>query len=502
MISNNNPEINVEELMQRIRAEVAERKTASCKPGSHAAVEKPRFSAGVDKTSDEANPPFMFNLPEYSPFAVQSAFQPKSDGKYHVNDLICYHDQTFVDIAIRTVLCRPPDKDGNQHYLEMLRNGCAKVDILGRLRYSKEGRAAGIKISGLVLPFLLYQVCRIPVFGRFVQILSAIWHSPHLERNQRKLENDTNLLMEQTQSQLAQVGQAIRHFQEFMQDSMANQSFLDDALLSVKAQALDIKRNLLDQDRRLGLLLEEARKRLPEPISTGQIEAMLTEDDHRLDAMYASFEDRFRGTREDIKQRLGIYLPIVLEAKAGAKDATILDLGCGRGEWLELIHQEGLTAVGVDLNRIFLEGCRELGLDVVEQDAVVYMQNLKPNSICAVTAFHLIEHLPLKTLIALMDEILRVLHPRGVLILETPNPANVQVGSCNFYYDPTHRNPLPGQLTQYLLEARGFTRTHFMPLHPIGDTLDRLKEGESQLHRVFNQFFFGPQDYAVLGYKS
>ena len=533
MINTNNPEINVEELMQRIRAEVAQRKAASSKAESQVAVEKPRFSAGVENTSGEELPAFTLNLPKLSSFAVQPVFQSKSDGQYHVNDLLCYHDQAFVTIAYCTVLRRSPDTDGYLHYLNMLRNGCAKVDILGRLRYSKEGRATGIKISGLALPFLLQQVYRIPVFGRFVQILSAIWHLPHLERNQRTFENHTILLMEQAQSHfsescrslnqsLVQLEQGIRQLQDFaapradqaaineanvahfsliqksveelqnskagldsielikshiqnlqnskanqddlktaiekmqlsiqdsvlelqnskagldsielikghiqnlqnskanqddlntaiekmqlsiqdsvlelqnskagldsielikghiqelqnfkaahsafeaeqrqtrstldalqqnvqqvlnaaknLQDSKANQSALDEALLSVKAQTHDIKRNLLDQDRRLGLLLEEARKRLPEPISTEQIETMLTEDDHRLDAMYASFEERFRGTREDIKQRQSIYLPIVLEAKAGTKGAPILDLGCGRGEWLEFLARRG-----------------------------------------------------------------------------------------------------------------------------------------------------------------
>jgi SAM-dependent methyltransferase len=474
-----------------------------------------------------------------------------------------------VNAAYRAILRRPPDSGGSVHYLGKLRNGCAKVDILGRLRYSREGRAVGVKISGLVVPFLLQQVYRIPVFGRFVQILSAIWQLPHLERNQRAFENHTILLIEQTIRQLqdfavprqkqAAINDAhdavlsgiqksvddlqnakanhddlkrgietvqrslqdavsslqsakanrddlkggIESIQRSLQDAAkASQSALDDAIHSVNAQTLDIKRNLLDQDRRLGLLLEEARKRLPEPISSEQIGIMLTEDDHRMDAMYASFEDRFRGTREDIKQRQSIYLPIVHAAKAGTKDAPILDLGSGRGEWLEFLRDEGLIARGIDINRVFLEDCRELSLDVVEQDALVYLRSLKSRSIGAVTSFHLIEHLPLKTLIMLMDETLRVLQPGGLAILETPNPANVQVGSCNFYFDPTHRNPLPGPLTQYLLEARGFSRTLFMPLHPYGETSDRLTSGEPQMQRVFNQFFFGPQDYAILAYKA
>jgi SAM-dependent methyltransferase len=587
MIKNNNPEINVEELMQRIRAEVAQRRSASSKAENRMAVDSIRFAAGVGNTSGEELPAFTLNLPELSAFAVQPVFHSKADGKYHVNDLLCYYDQAFVNIAYRTVLRRAPDTDGYLHYLNMLRKGFAKVDILGRLRYAKEGRATGIKISGLALPFLLQQVYRIPVFGRFVHILSAIWHLPHLERNQRTFENHTILLMEQAQSHFIRqlqafaaswshqtaineanvanftliqkrveelknskanqvdLNTAIEKIQLSIQDSVldlqnskdahlafeaeqtqtrsaldalkqnvqqalnaaknlhdtkVDQSALDEALILVKTQTQDIKCNLLDQDRRLGFLLEEARKHLPEPISHEQIEPMLTEAEHRFDAMYASFEDRFRGTREDIKQRQSIYLPIVLEAKAGTKDAPILDLGCGRGEWLEFLHHEGRIARGVDINRVFLAGCRELELDVVEQDAVEYLRTLKPKSVGAVTAFHLIEHLPLKTLVALIDESLRVLKPGGLVILETPNPENVLVGSLDFYFDPTHRNPLPGPLTQFLLEARGFSSTRFMPLHPC-ESSDRLTEGSPQMQRVFNQFFFGPQDYAVVAYK-
>ena len=539
MIETTNPEISIEELMQRIRAEIAQRKTAQCGAGTQASFSNSRlqFDASVK------------NNPGLPPLAVQAAFDPKPDGQYHIKDLLCYHDQAFMNAAYRAILRRPPDSSGNNHYLRMLRNGCAKVDILGRLRYSREGRVAGVKISGLAAPFLLQQVYRIPVFGRFIQIIAAIWHLSHLERNQRKFENHIISLIEQVQNHFRESCrtmneslvqsietraehhelttlsnhlismvesrlqkedlQPVEQFLDRLNQQIAGaqsafeaeQTEIRSALEPVKAQTHDLKRNILDQERRLGLLLEEARKRLPEPITTGQIEAMLTEDDHRLDAMYASFEDRFRGTREDIKQRQSIYLPIVLEAKAGNEKAPVLDLGCGRGEWLELLRQEGFIARGVDLNRIFLEICREMELDVVEQDAVAYLRTLKPNSIGAVSAFHLIEHLPLKPLIALLDETLRVLQPGGLVILETPNPGNVQVGSCNFYFDPTHRNPLPGPLTQYLLEARGFSRTHFMPLHPY-DSLDRLTEGEQEVQRVFNQFFFGPQDYAVLAYKS
>jgi SAM-dependent methyltransferase len=236
------------------------------------------------------------------------------------------------------------------------------------------------------------------------------------------------------------------------------QEALQLALEPIEARTSDIKRNLLDQERRLGMFLDEARKRLPKPLSTTQLAKLVAEEDHLLDAMYASFEDMFRGTRDDIKNRARIYLPYIRAAKVGLSGAPVIDIGCGRGEWLELLRDEAIASCGVDINRVFLDACRAIGLDAKESDGVEFLRELQPNSVAVVTSFHLIEHLPLKTVIALIDESLRVLKPGGLIILETPNPENLEVGGCNFYTDPTHRNPLPPVLTRALIELRGFVR--------------------------------------------
>jgi SAM-dependent methyltransferase len=286
---------------------------------------------------------------------------------------------------------------------------------------------------------------------------------------------------------------------------------LQNAIGPLNAQALDVKRNLLDQERRLGILLEEARKRLPKTFSSKQIEALLVHDDHHLDAMYASFEDRFRGTRSDIKERAAIYLPYIRECNAGLAKRPVVDLGCGRGEWLELLRDEGLLGRGVDLNRIFLASCREMEFDVTESDAVAFLRDLKPQSVGAITSFHLIEHIPLRALIALLDESLRVLRPGGVVILETPNPENLQVGGCNFYTDPTHRNPLPPNLTQALVELRGFVRPTIVrrdqdrlrKLAPPHVPLDQvLAANINPIVEVMLSNFFVSPDYAVIATKA
>ena len=130
-----------------------------------------------------------------------------------------------------------------------------------------------------------------------------------------------------------------------------------------------LKVSLVQQERRTTLLLEEARKRLPAPFDQQQLQTFLNEDQHRLDALYVSFEDQFRGTREDIKERLRVYLPLLKENGIGAEHMPILDLGCGRGEWLELLREEGLPAQGVDINRVLIEQCRQQDFKVTESDA-------------------------------------------------------------------------------------------------------------------------------------
>ncbi|MGA2189098.1 MAG: methyltransferase domain-containing protein [Steroidobacteraceae bacterium] len=269
----------------------------------------------------------------------------------------------------------------------------------------------------------------------------------------------------------------------------------------LSVQTRDLKRSLVDQERRLALLLEEARKRLPSLIAGEQIEAMVREEDHILDALYASFEDVFRGTREDIKHRQSIYVADVRNANAGSASAPIIDIGCGRGEWLEVLQGEGLHGRGADLNRIFLAGCRERKLDVTEMDGASFLRTFAANSVGAVTSFHLVEHLELKAVIALVDAAIHVLRPGGIVILETPNPRNVLVGSCTFYLDPTHRNPLPPELLQYILEARGFIDIEVRELHPRRPEKP-VASGSPIVDDTLNRFFYSAQDYAVIGRKA
>jgi SAM-dependent methyltransferase len=292
------------------------------------------------------------------------------------------------------------------------------------------------------------------------------------------------------------LGDAARDAEAARQSTAQDLSMTIKSLDRTKVDKADIQTLKMEAKAELEQASADLRRVLA-PISAGEA---LMEEDHELDAMYACLEDRFRGTREDIRGRQSIYLPYVRRAKAGTHDAPIIDLGCGRGEWLELLSSEGLCARGVDRNRIFLAACLDLELDVSEQDALTYLREVEQSSIGAVTAFHLIEHCPHKYLVSLIDAIYFVLRPGGIVIFETPNPKNMIVGSCNFYLDPTHRHPLPPDLSRYLLEARGFLNVEVAELHPFGAE-HQIVDGDSKMKDVLNKHFFSAQDYVVIGQK-
>ena len=262
---------------------------------------------------------------------------------------------------------------------------------------------------------------------------------------------------------------------------------------------------LMMQERRLTLLLEKAREQEEEKeekeegqavnVAQPLVREMLKEEEHLLDALYASFEDQFRGDREEVKERLRVYLPLLREAKVSE---DVLDIGCGRGEWLELLREEGMAARGVDHNRVFVERCRQSGLDVTEEDALRYLRGLPDESLNVITSFHTVEHLPFETLIRWLDESARALKPGGLLILETPDPENFMVGSCSFYADPTHRNPIPSPTLKFLLESRGLYRTRVMKLRPWDAA--RI-EGDTEIVKRFNEYFYSAPDYAIIGWK-
>jgi hypothetical protein len=152
------------------------------------------------------------------------------------------------------------------------------------------------------------------------------------------------------------------------------------------------------------------------------------------------------------------------------------------------------------MNNAMVDLCRARGLDAICADAIAHLNRQPPGSVAAVTGFHIIEHLPFESLLALFDATLRVLQPGGLVIFETPNPENMIVGSCSFHYDPTHRHPIAPALAEFIARQRGFARTEILRLNAFPE--NALIVEDSEVARRVNRAFYGPQDYAVLAWKA
>ncbi len=217
--------------------------------------------------------------------------------------------------------------------------------------------------------------------------------------------------------------------------------------------------------------------------------------------LYPDFQDRFRGSEAEIRRRLQVYLP---DAHRLVGTGGIVDVGPGRCEWLSLLEEAGLPAYGIDTNPAFVEAGRARGVDVRVGDALAHLNAVPAGSVDLVTAFHVIEHLDIEELIGLIDAAGRALRVGGGLLLETPNPTNLVMGACDFYCDPTHLAPLPPELPQYLMSARGFEAVEVRHLHPqpAPFTVDDLATYlPPALAEMLMWRLFGPQDYALLGYR-
>lgn len=214
------------------------------------------------------------------------------------------------------------------------------------------------------------------------------------------------------------------------------------------------------------------------------------------DGFYRVFEDEHRGSIELIKSRQSVYLPFIKPLLELYPEPAALDLGCGRGEWLELLTETGFQARGVDLDDSMLAVCRERGLNVQTKDAIAGLKESADESLAIVSGFHLAEHLPFDVLQKLVSESLRILKPGGLLILETPNPENIVVGTSNFYLDPTHKQPIPPLLLSFLAEYAGFASVKVIRLQA---PVDLAAGRKLTIHDVLGGV---SPDYAIVAQKS
>ncbi len=222
---------------------------------------------------------------------------------------------------------------------------------------------------------------------------------------------------------------------------------------------------------------------------------------------YFQLERQFRGTEEQIRQRQSFYLPFFRGCR------KVLDIACGRGEFLELMRQAGAEARGVDLDATMVARCREKGLEVERADVFEFLGKISDGSLSGIFSSQFVEHLEPADYTYLVGQCVAKLAPGGVLVIETQNPECLAIFSQSFFIDPTHVKPIPPAQLRFLFSEQGLGQitTHF--LSPAGAILpllpqlvssvveaDALRSYNAAVSR-FNETFFGGMDYAVIGYR-
>ena len=188
------------------------------------------------------------------------------------------------------------------------------------------------------------------------------------------------------------------------------------------------------------------------------------------DALYVSLENHFRGSRDLVAERQATYIPMLPTVISAS--SPVVDLGCGRGEWLAVLASRGIPALGVDSNAVCIAECRENGNNAELADLVGFLRNRPDASVGAYTLFQVLEHLPFPVLLETMREMRRTLVPGGRVIAEVPNAKNLRVAAGTFWIDPTHQRPLYPEFLLFLAQEVGFSSADSLYLNDDSPRLD------------------------------
>jgi len=214
------------------------------------------------------------------------------------------------------------------------------------------------------------------------------------------------------------------------------------------------------------------------------------------DKYYNEFQDFFRGSRDKILDRLDIYKNILSRIQHfHGNNLPLIDLGCGRGEWLEILFNNNFKNIyGVDINEDALSKIKLNNCTLVKDDALNFLRKQKSNSCVIISGFHIIEHLKFNELLELLNESFRVLVDGGIILFETPNPKNMLVSTNSFWFDPTHNKPLPAELLNFIAQKAGFVDVNVVSINSIYKHKNAFD---------LNQIFYGEGlDNVLLAQKS
>ncbi len=316
-------------------------------------------------------------------------------------------------------------------------------------------------------------------------------------RHQERVDRDFGQRLVDFEGRIEDLDRRAMHLENFLRQGLDEVMRHDDALFGRVDRKLDRYRREADE---LAGLLRSALARSGDEAADGLRSSV-------DDASYLNFENRVRGGEQEIRRRVRFHLPRLRGA------APVLDLGCGRGEALALLQEEGVECRGVDSSAAMVRRCMKQGLQVEQAGLLEALASTAAGSLGGIVSFHVIEHLPPKAVDRLVHLAYAALRPGGLLLLETPNPLSVAVTAGSFWLDPTHVRPVHPEMLRACYESAGFAGVEQFLLRPFPDEerlmevpLDGLdgqtRELADRLNRLrdeLDDLLHGCRDYALIG---
>ena len=176
---------------------------------------------------------------------------------------------------------------------------------------------------------------------------------------------------------------------------------------------------------------------------------------------YYDFEERFRGSRDEVISRLSSYDGLISYILQNCQKPKLLDIGSGRGEWIEKCSLNGIESTGIDINQDMISFCQKKGMNIISGDAINILKTLESDSFHIISSFHLVEHLKYDQIYELIIECFRLIKASGFIVFETPSIDNLQVSTRTFFLDPSHINPINPDSLVFFLENSGFTKAKY-----------------------------------------
>lgn len=333
------------------------------------------------------------------------------------------------------------------------------------------------------------------------------------EQRQQDYEQQHQAYKNTCELTLADYKEQINHLSNQCESVAKKVAYLEELLEGYESFAVNLRNNnaqldLIKQDiDMLNVKMKKVGQKAPVNVSgnqpikqeSSQIQKVDNVDNSYETIDYFDFENHFRGSREAIKERQKEYLKYFENCN------QVVDIGCGRGEFLELLKEHHIGAVGVDAYEEFADYCKDKDLQAVAGDGIEYLQQVAGTD--GVFVGQVVEHLKVEQIIALCNAAYEKLSQGGYLVIETPNPTSLAIYTHAFYVDPSHVKPVHPLTMQYLLEKAGFKDIQiiYTETSKLETSIPEIKISDAEGIESFNEAMkivsntlFGSQDYAII----